>query len=318
VRLAESQTVSECNNHLREEKSLLGQVIRKIRVFHVATCILVVALCLEAARAEPIQVGREVVVQASVNKSEPVPFCLDTGFSGSVAISEHFSKRLGLTATGSTEMSDPSGRSAARVPIVRLGQLSIGEIDRFDIETAVQKDGPMGTECEGVVGLLFFKGRLLTIDMENQRLEVATGALRPTDPDVLPYTSRDGIPQLTIKAGDSPIAARIDTGAPGFSLPSSWASKLHLGSPLQVIGVGRTVSGEFKIRGAVVDDKLSIGPYRFKGSFVEFNSQFREATIGLSVLRHFSLTFDQQSGLVRLHAPQRDITIAAPRMDMRP
>jgi len=291
---------------------LLGQVIKKTQLFNIATCILVLAFCLEAARAARIQVGRKVVVQASVNKGEPVPFCLDTGFSGSVAISEHFSKRLGLNATGSTEMSDPSGRAAVRVPIVRLNRFSIGGLKQFDVEAAVQPDGPMAGECEGVVGLSAFKDQLLTIDMENERLEVTTGKLHRTDPDVLPYTSGDGIPQVTIKAGNSVVAADIDTGAPGFSLPSSWASKLHLGSPLQSIGVGRTVSGKFQIRGAVVDDELSVGPYSFKGSFLEFNSQFEKATIGLSALRHFSLTFDEESGLVRFQAAHRNIVIAAP------
>ena len=171
---------------------------------------------------------------------------------------------------------------------------------------------------EGVVGLPFFKGRMLTIDLENGQLDATTGALRSDDVDVVPLSFEDGIPQVTITAGRSNIAAHIDTMAPAFSFPVAWASKLQLAAPPQVIGMGRTVSGEFEIRGAIVEDELSIGPYSFKGAFIEFNSQFQKATIGLSALRHFALTFDQQSGLLRFNASRRDITIAAPKMHTGP
>jgi hypothetical protein len=302
----------------RRNEQLGRQMIGKVPAIAFVSCIIAAAFFLGVASAEQIEVGRGVLVRASVNKSQSVQFCLDTGFSGSAAVSEHLSKQLGLSATGSTEISDPSGRGAARVATVRLNRLSIAGIDRLNVEAAVQPDGPMTMACEGVVGLPFFKGRLLTLDMENGQLEAATGTLRPNDPDVLPYTSEDGIPQVTVKAGNSDIAADIDTMSQGFSLPTAWALKLHLESPLQVIGMGRTVSGEFEIRGAVVEDEVTVGPYNFKGSFMEFNSRFQKATIGLSALRHFALTFDQESGLVRLRAARRDITIAAPKMRTGP
>jgi hypothetical protein len=200
------------------------------------------------------------------------------------------------------------------VPLVRLTQLSVGGVVLKDVEAVVQPDSPLLQACDGVIGLGFFRNYLVTIDLRNQQLRIEQGKLVATDHGVLPYTLDHGIPRVDMMLDGASLPVQIDTMGPGLNIPDALAAKLHFAQPPRVIGMARTVSGSFEVRGGVVTDILSLGPYKFHQPFVEITSRFQTASVGLAFLRHFSITFDQKSQLVRFTSPEREIQVAPPQM----
>jgi Aspartyl protease len=244
----------------------------------------------------------------------PRPFCLDTGLGGGPVVSQRLAEKLHLQPQGTTKIGDPSGKGTLEVPLVRLAQLSVGEVVRTDVEAAVQPDSPLLEACDGVIGLSFFRDYLVTIDLRSQQLRIDRGKLSTTDDGVLPYTLDHGIPRVDMLLDGASLPVQIDTMGPGLNIPNALASKLKFAEPPRIVGMARTVSGSFEVRGGVVTNILSLGPYKFHQPFVEITSRFQTASLGLAFLHHFSITFDQNSQLVRFNSPERDIHVAPPQM----
>jgi hypothetical protein len=266
------------------------------------------------AQTQPLAVTRGVILQARVNQAAAYPFCLDTGLGGGPAISHHLAEKLHLQSQETRKIGDPSGRDALEVPVVRLAELSVGDVVLKDVEAIVQPDSPLLEECDGVIGLSFFRDYLLTIDLRNQQLRIARGQLNATDDGVLPYKLDHGIPRVEMMLDGAPLPTQIDTMGPGLHIPDALASKLHFAEPPRVIGMARTVSGSFEVRGGPVTNIFSLGPYKFRQPFVEITSRFPTASLGLAFLRQFSITFDQKSQLVRFTSPEREIRVSPPQM----
>jgi hypothetical protein len=265
-------------------------------------------------QTQPLTVGRGVIVQAKVNQTASHPFCLDTGLGGGPVVSQRLAETLHLQTQGTRKIGDPSGRDALEVPVVRLAELSVGDVVLKDVEAIVQPDSPLLEECDGVIGLSFFRDYLLTIDLRNQQLRIARGQLNATDDGVLPYKLDHGIPRVEMMLDGAPLPTQIDTMGPGLNIPDALASKLHFAEPPRVIGMARTVSGSFEVRGGPVTNIFSLGPYKFRQPFIEITSRFPTASLGLAFLRQFSITFDQKSQLVRFTSPERDIRVSPPQM----
>jgi predicted aspartyl protease len=266
----------------------------------------------------PFQIGRSISILASLNGSPNQPLCFDTGLGGELVISSNLANSLHLNAIGSTTLSDPTGEGALKVSTTRLDSLQIGTVVFRKVDATIQPDSPMTEDCKGVIGLELFHNYILTIDLPDGYMRLDHGSLSSGGSGTMPYESDHGIPKVRMVVGKTTLPAHIDTMGQGLALPISALKTLHPSAPPEVIGRGRTVSGDFEIKGAVVDDTIQLGPFNYKGSFVEFNEHFPIANLGLASLRTFTISFDQIQHLVQFSAPSKQITIQPPRRRMAP
>jgi hypothetical protein len=280
------------------------------------------ALVLFAAPASlpamPIQVGHAVVLQAKVNGTGPWRFCLDTGLGGEPAVSAGLAAKLKLPAAGTTTVSDPSGQGAMQVALSSVDSMTIGEAQRRSLRVSVQDAAMSLPECDGVVGLSFFEGYVVTIDFPAQQLVLSHEALRPNADCVMPVVVDHGVPSVAMLAEGRLLRADIDTMSPGLRLPQAVAEELKFSDGLRPVGMARTVSGVVPIQGGVVDSPVLLAGYDFRGSFVEVNSRFATAGLGIAALRPFIVTFDLHAALVRFVSEKKEIRIAPPRMRPMP
>jgi hypothetical protein len=121
------------------------------------------------------------------------------------------------------------------------------------------------------------------------------------------------VPVVDLAVGSETVPAVIDSRGAGLALPGSMASRLKISGEPVVIGRGRTISGEFEIRGVELAEDVLLGGYRFQRPFVALHPQFPVGNVGGIVLRSFVLTFDQRNKLLRLEAPERTLTLPRPR-----
>ncbi|HEY1416930.1 MAG TPA: aspartyl protease family protein [Myxococcaceae bacterium] len=127
------------------------------------------------------------------------------------------------------------------------------------------------------------------------------------------FRAPDGVPVVDLTVGSETVPAVIDSRGSGLALPGSMAARLKLAGEPVILGRGRTVSGEFEIRGVELAQDVLLGGYRFQRPFVVLHPEFPVGNVGGAVLRSFVLTFDQRSKLVHLDAPERTLVLPRPR-----
>ncbi len=104
----------------------------------------------------------------------------------------------------------------------------------------------------------------------------------------------------------------MDTRGSGLALPASREGQLKVTGEPVVVGRGRTISGEFELRGAQLAEDVQIGGYRIQTPFVVFHPSFPVGNVGGLVLRQLAVTFDQRNGLLRIDAPDRTLVLPRP------
>jgi len=254
------------------------------------------------------------LVQVQVNGRGPYTFGIDTGTGTEALVAPALAEELGLPTIGTVEAGDPSGKNPRQLPQVRLAKLSVAGVDFAGITAAVYAPSQAEGRCDGILGFPLFREYLLTLDYPGARLAIDKGAIAPAkDGTTVQFRAPDGVPVVDLTVGSETVPAVIDSRGSGLALPGSMASRLRISGEPVVIGRGRTISGEFEIRGVELAEDVLLGGYRFQRSFVALHPHFPVGNVGGIVLRSFVLTFDQRNKLLRLEAPERTLTLPRPR-----
>jgi hypothetical protein len=266
-------------------------------------------------RGAPMELRRNMpFVQVQVNGRGPFTFGIDTGTGTEALVSPALAEELGLPTVGSVEAGDPSGKNSRQLPQVTLTKLSVAGVDFPGITAAVYAPSQAEGRCDGILGFPLFRDFLLTLDYPGARLAIDKGALAPAkDGTTVQYRAPDGVPVVDLTVGSETVPAVIDSRGAGLALPGSMESRLEITGAPVVIGRGRTISGEFEIRGVDLAEDVLLGGYRFQRPFVALHPQFPVGNVGGIVLRSFVLTFDQRNKLLRLQSPERTLVLPRPR-----
>lgn len=248
--------------------------------------------------------GTRPAVEVLVNGAGPFLFLVDTGAGGPPARADtSLVRRLGLSAAGRAETSDGSNRGVAADRVV-LGAVELGGLQVKDVE-ALSRDYGTSTylpRIDGIIGLEFFRGWLVTIDFARRSLRFERGALPPPDGrSILSYQLVEGNAAIDITIGGRKVKATIDTGnIRAIDLPSDWLKPLRLASFPRPAGGASGVNGTAAIREVQLADPLLIGRYRFERPAVTFADDFGEANIGSTLLQGFVVTIDHDHRRIRL------------------
>jgi hypothetical protein len=261
----------------------------------------------------PLQIERGMpFVQVMVNGKGPFTFGIDTGTGGDALVSPELAERLQLPKAGEMQVGDPSGKNPQTRRVFQIASLKIAGVEFKNIEAVSHSAQPIpDVSTDGILGFNLFQDYLLTIDYSRSQLLLRKGALTPSA-NVVPFTILNGVPQIELNISGRKLAAHLDTRGQGFSIPAGFAQSLKFSGDPIVVGRGRTVSNEFEIKGAQLADDIEIAGFKLQRPFVVLNPVFEVGNIGSVVLRHFTITFDQNAKLVRFESAEKVIDIPPP------
>lgn len=250
----------------------------------------------------PLVMGRPTI-EATINGQGPYRFILDTGAS-MLVLFDSLAEELGLEATGSTRVGDPSSPQAVAASEYQVAAVGVGETTAEGVYAISLPDMPGVGDVRGVFGLPVLHDLVTTLDYPGERLVLSRAPLGRNDGSVA-YRDEGGQINFDLDIAGHPIETHLDTGSPGaLSLPLSLAEDLPLQAPPTVVGRGRTVSGEFEIHSAQLDGTLSWLGTTIEDPQLMFNDRFAWGNLGGGLLQDFELTIDQVNRRLRLQEPQ--------------
>lgn len=237
--------------------------------------------------------GRPLVM-TMVNGKGPFPFIFDTGAPG-VMLMQEFAGEQAFEVVGTDMANSPAGGEPVPVDVVNLANISVAGAAAENVRAIVVDMGPQSPSgARGVVGPAVFSeyGRT-KFDFTTNMLEIGGAVETGEDASWIAFGPSAPILDAEVRIGEAVIPAHIDTGAPHvISLPETMADELPLTSPVEVIGMARTIDREFEIKGASLegvsaylgDAEIPLGRVTF------FDLPF--ANIGTPALRGLTLEID--------------------------
>ncbi len=196
--------------------------------------------------------GNTLLVEASINGSDPLPFILDTG--GHAILTDDAAKRLGLASQGKG-VSTGSGPGSMSMAYTRVARLTMGGADIRDQTFLVMPYGYTFAErgdkppIAGILGLEIFERFAVTFDYDRRQL-----VLQPFDRgappaavkgNTLPLRFTFDMPTVDASVDGKRGVFGIDTGNSGYLLLfPQWAGREGLlahyakGYPQPTGGVG--------------------------------------------------------------------------------
>jgi len=168
----------------------------------------------------PFEVIRNSILFKVEIEGETYTFLFDTG-AGTV-ISPKLKEKLNIKATGSNYGFDFYGNSSI-VSKTTLSELKLASLANQNLEVSIitlpENFISCGIELDGVLGLEFFKGKVVKIDLANNELTVASDISylkedfgRPLEITFFSGNKRPYIP-ITYSDSSETVIALFDTGA---------------------------------------------------------------------------------------------------------
>jgi hypothetical protein len=276
--------------------------------------LLFVFMPFEGATAAPRQVlpmqfyGTRPAVQVRVNGKGPFLFLIDTGAAGPAARADaSLVAKLSLPTAGKTTSSDAGGAEVS-IDKLALATVQVGSWIVRDVE-ALTRDYNGSTylpHLDGILGLNFFKDRLVTLDYVHRRVIISSASLpMPDGKTVLSYELVDGNPAVRVMLGGQPKTVLVDTGdIRAIDVPTAWLPGMPLASFPRLAGNSSSISGSTPIREVKLALPLVLGQFRIEEPSVTFSDDFDAANLGSTLLRDFVVTFDVRNRRLELKKPR--------------
>jgi predicted aspartyl protease len=262
--------------------------------------------------------GTMPAVEVMVNGQGPFLFAIDTGAQGTARVDSSLAEKLKLSPTGQIQASDGSGQNVRSLDVFMLDSVVLGGIQFKGVRAASRSYNtfPGMPKIDGMLGFNLFTDYLLTLDFPAKRVRLERGELPVANgAEILSFENPQGVPVIELSVGDQKIKAYIDSGnsVGGFILPTALVEKLTLTSSPVIVGRARTVSSDVEIKEVRLKNSIRLGRFEFAAPKIVFPALSADANIGASVLREFTLTFDQKNkrmSLKRQVLPKTDEQVA--------
>lgn len=261
--------------------------------------------------------GQQPGVEVWVNGEGPFFFAIDSGGQGSARVDSTLLDKLKLEKVGEAQGGDPSGRQTVKMPIVKVESITVGDAAFESVHALSRSYNRPGTglpHIDGILGYHLFDQHVLTLDYANEEVRIERGPLKaPKGAKLLELTNDpDSVPSVTAKlAGKAIEKLMIDTGKMGgIMMPPAVVETLTLLGEPQVVGRGRTITGEIEIKRAQVKGSFELGHLRLEDPPIEFSDIMKAAVLGSGTLQDQVITFDPTRKKVWIRTPAQE---AAPR-----
>lgn len=245
-------------------------------------------------------VGNHLVIETPVDRSGTAHFLIDTGSSVTL-IAPEFAARLGtVPARGAPQIRVRTASGGfATLPGVTLRRLTLGSA-RFDQVQALVYDttelsAHLGVRIDGILGFPLFRDTVLSLDYPKERLVLTS----PHSPQLVPgssfsFSPANRVPLIPIQLEDRTVYVLIDSGSDGPLNLNPVGFDLDFAHGPRPGATVSTLAGDRTQQIGRLDAEALIGSYRLAQPVVDLTDQL--SSLGGGVLRHFTLTFDQQRG----------------------
>lgn len=263
-------------------------------------------------------------IELFLNNRGPYRFIIDTGSNVSF-INEDVAKRLDLPQSAYTVKINPDGpKRPINAPTYRVDKLKVEDLEMREMRLAalsahkfLQISNTAGVKIDGLLGFSTFADYLYTLDFTQQKLVLQEGELAKLgNPNVLRLDTNHARPVIYGRFGESRDFVQesfpflIDTGATfGIQLPPSVSSLPYPKIAEYKLALSH-IHGQRDLQAQQIEAHFSLGHFQIEHPLVLLYRRglypyTDYGTIGMAVLKHLSITFDQRNQYVVLHSHLR-------------
>jgi hypothetical protein len=253
------------------------------------------------------RLGTYLVVEGKWDRGGPWRFLVDTG-ANTTLVTPEFAKRYGVKADLTAPAAPVTVFSADGIPVslqpVTIRELELGGA-RFEsiaarIYDCAALSAHLGVKIDGVLGFPLFRETRLTLDYPRNRVVLTPNRSEALVPGLsVPFSNANKTPLISIRLADRTFIALIDSGSDGgLSLnPVGLLPNFTFG-PREGSTVG-TLAGDRPQQIGRLAETLIIADYAFPNPIIELSDEL--SSIGGSILKNFSVTFDQDRDRVTFY-----------------
>lgn len=256
-------------------------------------------------------IGNYLIVETKWDKYGPYRFLIDTGSSVTHVTPEIADRYSAKPPTPETlpqvRVKSASGESTL-LPSTTLSKIELGGASFQQVAVLIydcdQLSAHLGVKIDGILGFPLFRETLLTLDYPQSRLILSPwnpAALVPGTP--IKFNNTHRTPLIPIQVGQQKLVALIDSGSDaGLNLNPLGLTVNFTSSPRPAVLMG-TLTGDHYQQVARLGESLTIGEYSLPKPIVYLTDGV--SSLGGELLKHFSLTFDQERNQVTFYRESR-------------
>jgi len=264
-------------------------------------------------------IGNYLIVEARWDRHGPYRFLVDTGSSTTIVTAElaarYPAKNVPPEALPRVRVRSASGETTV-LPSTTLRRLELGAARFEDVQVLVhdfkELSNHLGVKIDGLLGFPLFRETVLTLDYPKSRLLLQPRHPAPLHPGaIIPFNNERRIPFITLALGDQPFTALIDSGSDApltLNLAGLATDFEILPRPGTLIG---TLTGDHLQHVGRWRAPLEIGEYQIPRPIVDVTDAF--SSLGGGILRHFTVTFDQERNRVTFHRETHSQVVLPPK-----
>lgn len=250
------------------------------------------------------KLGNYLVIESKWDRHGPYHFLIDTGAAVTLVSPELARRYPAKNAPPETipQVRVKSSRGDTTVlPSTTLSEIVLGDAHFEDVKVLIYDCQPLsshlGVKIDGILGFPLFRETLLTLDYPQSRV-----ILTPREPVTLvpgrpiPFNNSNRTPLIPIKIGNQSLIALIDSGSDAALSLNPAGLKLDYASPLRPGVLVGTLTGDHLQQVGRLSQPLAIGDYTVDRPIVDLTDEL--SALGGEVLKHFTVTFDQEHNRV--------------------
>lgn len=254
-----------------------------------------------------IPMANYLIVQGKWDKRGPYNFLIDTGASVTL-VSPELAARYGVKSTAPTPSPLVRVKSAdgetALLTAATLRRIELGGARFENVQVLIYDSAAisahLGIRIDAILGFPLFRETLLTLDYPNSRVLLQRRSASPLLPgSPIAFNNDRKTPIIPLRLGDQTFVALIDSGSDatlslnpvGLDLP--FAVTPRPGAMIATLG------GDREQHIGRLAQNLRVGDYTVEQPVVDITDEL--TSIGGGLLKHFTVTFDQEHSRVTFH-----------------
>lgn len=260
---------------------------------------------------EATTLSNYLIVQSKGDKRGPYHFLIDTGASVTL-VSPEFAARFVAKNAPPTATPIVRVKSADGEPVLltstTLRRIELGGAEFENVQALIYDcsaiSAHLGVKIDAILGFPLFRETLLTLDYPHSRVLLQSRSASPTVPGTaIPFNNDRKTPIIPLRLGDQTFVALIDSGSDAslslnpIGLQPSYAIPPRPGATVA------TLSGDRPQQVGRLAQSLKIGDYLLERPIADLTDEL--SSVGGGILKHFTVTFDQERSRVTFYSDSR-------------
>jgi hypothetical protein len=264
-------------------------------------------------------IGNYLILEAKWDRFGPYHFLVDTGASVTLispALAKRYPSRyLTPPATPRVRVVGADGRTT-ELQAASLRRLELGEAVFEDVPALIYDfaalSAHLGIRIDGVLGFPLFRDTLLTLDYPASRVLLQPARTNPLVPGtVIGFDDARKTPLIQVRLGERTLMALIDSGSDAVFSLNPVGVEPQFAVPPKPGATVATLAGDRTQQITRLAETLAIGDHVFQQPIVDLTDEL--SAIGSGMLKHFSVTFDQERNRVMFYRVSRATIPSPPR-----